>query len=162
MDESTEQVLTPDEARRTLWMVWLLLLLSLPVYALFALVTPIPPEWDPAVHTSWEMVGLFGALGVATLVAIPLVRRWLFFGPLERGDIDRCTEEYLRELRIVSAATWALATSLSIYGLLAYFFVFQLWVFGVFFVPSLALFFVFRPPSDLIEEMEGPAGPYEG
>lgn len=158
MAEGPEYVLTPDDARRQTRTVWTLLLVSLPVYALVALVAEPPPEWQPAEHALWSGVYLFGTLGVLTAAAIPLLRRWMLFAPLERGDLDRRSPEFYSELRTTSAATWAMATSLSIYGLLAYFFVYQFWVFALFFVPSVALFFIFRPPDDLIDEASRPAG----
>lgn len=156
MSEQSEHVLTPDAARRSLRSVWALLLLSLPVYGLVALVAAPPADWDWTLHTNWAVVAVFAAMAVATMVAIPLVRKHMFFRPLQQGDIDRRSRDYLAELRTMSAATWALATSLAIYGLLAYFFSYSLWVFAAFFGPSIALFLYYRPPYDLVDEMERP------
>lgn len=160
-DQQLDDVLTPEEARRSLKSVWFLLLLSLPVYAAVAVVLEPPPEFNPAEHASWTMAAVFGGLAAASLAAIPILRKIWFFDPLENGEIDERSEEFLGELRTTWAMTWALATSISVWGLLAYFFVFELWLFALFFVPSVVLFIVFRPPYDRIEQMERPAGPYE-
>lgn len=154
MSDEPEYVLNPDEAKRSLRIVRILLLLSLPVYALFVAVATPPPQWDPAQHPSWPAVYIIGAIGVGLAAAIPLMRKWMFFGRVERGDIEERTEQFLAELRTTQAATWAMATALSILGVVAYLFVYQLWVFGLFFIPSVALFFVYRTPTNLIERME--------
>ena len=158
--DAPDYVLTPDDALRSARTVWTLLLVSMPVYALAAIAWPIPEGWEAAEHASWTVVGIFAGLGTVTLAAVPLMRRWLFFGPRDRGELQEDPQEYLGALRTMSAATWAMATSLAIYGLFAYFAVFQLWVFALFFIPAGALFFIFRPPVELVHEVR-PSSPYE-
>ncbi len=158
MTDDEQRVLTPDVARRSLRVVYWSLFASLPVYALVVLVLPTPEGWDPAVHTDWTAVAIFAALALIAGAAIPYLRRRMFFKPLEEGEIERRSEQYLLELRTTSAATWALATSISILGLLAYLAIYQFWMFALFFIPSAALFIVFRPPDDLIDEMQRPPG----
>lgn len=143
--------LDPDQLKGSLFRVWLALFASLGVYALFAAVFEPHPDWTMADDASWTTVAVVAVLAVATVVAIRPFRRWSFFDKVEAGEFAPGSQPYLQELRTTSAATWAMATLVTIFGLIAYFFSFSFWVFLPFLVASIAVFLIYRTPHELID-----------
>lgn len=148
--------LDPKQLKGSLLRVWLSLFASLGVYTLFVTLIEPPPEVDPATDANWIAVGILAAVGVGLLAAIHPFRRRNFFRKVDNADLVAGSQDYLRELRITSAATWAIATMITIVGVVAYFFSFYLWVYAPFLAASIAVFLLFRPPTDLIDARHHP------
>ena len=151
--------LDPKQLKGSLFRVWLSLFVSLGVYTLFVVVIEPPPEVDPARDANWVAVAVLAVIAIAVAAAIRPFRDKNFFRRVDTGELVPGSQDYLREVRITWAATWAMATMITIVGVIAYFFTFYLWVFLPFLAGSVAIFLIHRPPADVIDAHPGGATP---
>ncbi len=142
--------LDPTQLKGSLFRVWLSLFASLGVYTLFVVLIEPPPEVDPATDGNWTAVAVLAIVAVALIVAARSFRQRNFFKKLDTGELEAGSQTYLREIRITWAATWAMATMITIVGVVAYFFTFSLWAYLPFLGVSIALFIAYRLPSDIV------------
>lgn len=130
------------------WIVWGALVLSIPVYGAVLVLAPMEGGAEPELLRLFRLALPLAA--AAEIVAIVVVRKVMFFGPLEEGefeDLDELHQGYFT----TSIVTWALAESIAIYGFVLSFLGAPLAYFWGFAVVAILLDLYYRPDFDGIE-----------